>query len=106
MNCDAYKITVEITDNTTAYEIISRFSTVDVIPFSGERWYRFADKEADKWHGIKALAVNMGVGFKNIAAFGDDHNDVEMIRECGIGISPMNTLMLIRILDPRLFDML
>jgi len=92
LDCDAYKITVEIEDETTANRIASDFPTVDVIPFSGEGWYRFADNNADKWHGVKALAVNLGLKFADIAAFGDDHNDVEMLRGCGIGVAVANAI--------------
>lgn len=92
LDCDAYKITVEIADDTTAYKIISEFPSVDVIPFSGEGWYRFADKEADKWHGVKALATNTGIALKDIVSFGDDHNDVEMLRECGMGVAVANAI--------------
>ena len=92
LDCDAYKITVEIEQETTANRIASDFPTVDVIPFSGEGWYRFADKNADKWHGVKALAVNLGLKFADIAAFGDDHNDVEMLRNCGIGVAVANAI--------------
>ena len=92
LDCDAYKITVEIEDATIANQIASDFPTVDVIPFSGEGWYRFADKNADKWHGVKALVGNLGLKLTDIVAFGDDYNDVEMIRDCGIGVAVANAI--------------
>jgi Cof subfamily protein (haloacid dehalogenase superfamily) len=102
--CDAYKITVEISDNTTAYEIASNFSTVDVLPFSGEGWYRFADKEADKWNGINALAADMEIALENIVTFGDDHNDVEMLRNCGIGIAVTNAIDEVKVVADYICD--
>ena len=92
LDCDAYKITVEISDDTRAYKIVSEFSDVEVIPFSGESWYRFADKRADKWHGVNELASATGISLKNIAAFGDDHSDVEMLRRCGFGVAVANAI--------------
>ena len=92
LDCDAYKITVEIFDNTTAYAITSAFPTIAVIPFSGENWIRIADKKADKWHGLNALAAHMGIDPKNIAAFGDDHSDIEMMRRCGAGVAVANAI--------------
>lgn len=92
LDCDAYKITVEISDDTTAHEIVSAFPTVDVIPFSGEGWFRFADKAADKWSGVKALSAYTGIDLTSIAAFGDDYNDVEMLRECGVGVAVANAI--------------
>ena len=92
LDCDAYKITVEISDNKTAYEIMADFPTVDVIRYAGERWYRFADKAADKWNGVKALADYSGIEVSEIAAFGDDYNDVEMLRRCGVGVAMANAI--------------
>jgi len=92
LGCDAYKITVQISDDATAYEIASVFPTVAVTPFSGEGWYRFADINADKAHGVRALAAHTGVGMKNIAAFGDDFSDLHMIRECGAGVAVENAI--------------
>ena len=86
------KITVEITDDTTAYSIASVFPSVAVIRFSGENWYRFADKTADKWRGVKALAAHFGIDLKKAAAFGDDYNDADMLRFCGVGVAVANAI--------------
>lgn len=29
---------------------------------------------------------------KNVIAFGDDHNDIEMLRECGVGVAVANAI--------------
>lgn len=92
LGCNAYKITVEITDEPTAYEIASLFPTVGVIPFSGEGWYRYADEKATKWCGIKALSEYSCVSIEEIAAFGDDFNDLEMLKNCGIGVAVANAI--------------
>lgn len=92
LGCNAYKITVEITDEPTAYEIASLFPTVGVIPFSGEGWYRYADEKATKWCGIKALSEYSCVSIEEISAFGDDFNDLEMLKNCGIGVAVANAI--------------
>ena len=92
LDCDAYKITIEISDETTAYKVVSGFPNVWVIPFSGESWYSFADKGADKWQGVSSLAEFAGIDLKNIIAFGDDYNDIEMLRGCGIGVAVINAV--------------
>jgi len=92
LDCDAYKVTIEISDDIAARKIVSGFPNVGVIPFSGESWYRYADKGADKCNGVKALVDINGISLANIAAFGDDHNDVEMLRECGIGVAVANAI--------------
>ena len=92
LDCDAYKITVEISNDTTAYEIAAEIPTINVIPFSGEGWFRFADKKADKWNGIETLANYTGIDLSCIAAFGDDYNDIKMLNRSGVGVAVTNAI--------------
>jgi len=90
--CGSYKITPEIFDDKTINEILAAFPTVGATKFSGENWVRFADKTANKFEGIKILAAHIGINLKDIAAFGDDYSDIEMIRGCGFGIAVSNAI--------------
>ena len=45
---------------------------------------------ASKANSIKRLACNLGVDMKDTIAIGDGLNDIEMIKECGIGIAMGN----------------
>ena len=92
LDCDAYKITVEIFDDVTANEVLSAFPNIDVVRFTGEDWFSFANKSINKWEGIKALAAHIGIGLENTITFGDDYSDIEMLRECGIGVAVANAI--------------
>jgi magnesium-transporting ATPase (P-type) len=35
---------------------------------------------------------NIGISINNVIAFGDDYNDIGMIKECGIGIAMENSI--------------
>jgi Cof subfamily protein (haloacid dehalogenase superfamily) len=48
------------------------------------------NKNASKWNGIKELSVFFRIKIENIIAFGDDINDLEMIKYCGKGICVKN----------------
>lgn len=50
------------------------------------------NRRATKLNGIKLLAERYGVGLGEVAAFGDDYNDIEMLRECGAGVAVANAL--------------
>ncbi len=50
------------------------------------------NKQARKRNAVKEIAEHYGLSFSNIAAFGDDYNDVEMLRECGIGVAVANAI--------------
>jgi Cof subfamily protein (haloacid dehalogenase superfamily) len=45
-----------------------------------------------KWSALQDLAASMEIGPEDIAAVGDDTNDVEMIREAGLGIAMGNAV--------------
>lgn len=89
---EAYKLTVQFFDSDLPHRIAEEFPEVDVLPFSDDNWFRFADKSAVKWAAVSAVAAYLGIDPATIAAFGDDYNDVEMIRECGIGVAVANAI--------------
>ena len=47
----------------------------------------FLSPRSGKWSALRSIADREGVAPEEIAAIGDDHNDVEMIREAGLGIA-------------------
>jgi len=49
-------------------------------------------KEATKAHAVRAVAAHFDIPLLQIAAFGDDLNDIEMLRECGMGIAVENAI--------------
>ncbi len=50
------------------------------------------NRQATKLGGIRLLAERYGAGLSEIAAFGDDVNDMDMLRECGTGVAVGNAL--------------
>ncbi len=44
-------------------------------------------KNASKWLAVQTIAAYFGLEAKDIVAFGDDHNDKEMLKNCGIGVA-------------------
>jgi len=51
-----------------------------------------ASSAATKAAGVLYVAEAFGVHPSEIAAFGDDFNDIEMLRECGIGVAMSNAI--------------
>lgn len=49
-------------------------------------------KAATKWNAVKALADHFSISTGDVVAFGDDYNDIEMIRLCGTGVAVVNAL--------------
>ena len=46
----------------------------------------------NKWYGLTRLADQLGIDPSRIAAIGDDINDLEMIRQAGLGIAMGNAI--------------
>lgn len=58
--------------------------------FDGNVGADVVEKEASKAEGLKHLCRYWGIDLNHTAAFGDSMNDIEMIREAGIGIAMGN----------------
>ena len=90
-NGGAYKIVAQLSEHhskTTA----QMFPGVRCTPYSGESWVSFEHINATKWLAISAVAAHLGIGATNVAAFGDDYNDIEMLANCGIGVAMDNAI--------------
>lgn len=60
--------------------------------YRGENRHAFLSKEAGKFSGIQKLADYLGIPVSQVAAFGDDRNDLEMIQKCGLGVAMKNAI--------------
>ncbi|SDO33023.1 HAD family hydrolase [Alkalicoccus daliensis] len=59
------------------------------------RWddgFELVRKEVSKWSAIEYLLHQYGVSRQETAAFGDGPNDLEMIRNCGMGVAMGNAI--------------
>lgn len=89
---DTYKITVEIFDDYAANYFANKYKECNILKFSGESWYRFANKNADKVIALHQIIERLNISFSDAAAFGDDFNDIEMLKVCSIGIAVDNAI--------------
>jgi Cof subfamily protein (haloacid dehalogenase superfamily) len=62
------------------------------------------NKDATKSKAIKHLSEHFGIPLSDVAAFGDDYNDIEMLRECGIGVAVENAIEEVRAVADYLCD--
>jgi len=61
----------------------SRFYIVDTAPEILE----FLSPRANKRNGAQVVASRLGISAENVAAFGDGHNDVEMLAWAGLSVA-------------------
>lgn len=62
------------------------------LQLSENRIAMIMNKQATKANGIQLLAQRHGITMDQVAAFGDDYNDIDMLQACGIGIAVANAL--------------
>ena len=59
---------------------------------SGGYYMQIMNRNATKWLGVKAMLDHLGVAPEEAVYFGDDFDDIEPIRRCGIGVAPANAI--------------
>ena len=92
LECRANKIVAELQDESIAVEIADKFDC-KLQSYRGENWYSFLPKDSGKIEAIRAMSEISGIDLSDMAAFGDDKNDVDMLRICGKGIAVSNAIM-------------
>lgn len=57
---------------------------------SGSGLYDFMRKDVSKGSAVRCIADKMGISKDEIAAFGDNHNDISMLMEAGLSVAMGN----------------
>jgi Cof subfamily protein (haloacid dehalogenase superfamily) len=86
------KISIISSNDDLVRKIASDYPMLDFLRYKGEDFYRFANPNAVKWNAIKAVSDFYNISTDAFVAFGDDKNDLEMIKNCGIGVAVENAL--------------
>ena len=87
----ANKVVAELREDTLAKKISGEIGC-RLQCYRGEKWYSFLPSGSGKTAAIKALSKITGIDIEDIAAFGDDSNDVEMLKFCGRGVAVANAV--------------
>lgn len=72
--------------------IAARYPEFSFLHISGSDLYDINPKDATKFNGVKILSEYFNIDLSEVVAFGDDYNDVEMLKECGVGVAMSNAI--------------
>ena len=88
------KMCIESLDRQKIEKVVSSLGQdkIDYLPFSDIPWYKMSKKDATKEKAIEALCRHLKIGSEQIVAFGDDFNDIGMLKLCGKGIAMKNAI--------------
>ncbi len=108
LTSDSWRESEVVLDRNVDYEILSSLAgkaglTVEDTKFA----YHISQTGIGKYSGVREALGLLGLDPRNALAVGDSQNDLEMIRECGIGAAVGNATddakKAARIISPRSF---
>ena len=87
----ANKIVAQLADEHIAIETAKKHGC-RLQCYRGENWYAFLPEGAGKVDAIMRLAEISELPLSDFTAFGDDENDIEMLKMCGTGVAVENAV--------------
>lgn len=87
---ELYKILVSGIDETDARRAVTEDTYYTAI--EGGKLFQFMSRAATKWHGIRELLAAFDLTPVEAAYFGDDWDDLEPVRNCGLGVAMANAI--------------
>ena len=91
LDVQANKIAAEMPEESAARNIAEKLNC-KLQCYREEKLFAFMPLGSGKTAAIKALAENSGISLEDIVAFGDDLNDIEMLKLCGTGVAVANAV--------------
>lgn len=77
-------------------QLIREFPDLEVIimqdSFAEKIWIDIMTKSCSKYNAIKTLTEYLNINIRDVIAFGDGLNDIEMLEKCGKGVALQNAL--------------
>jgi len=87
-----YKILAS-SDKKQLYDGIETTLTGDVYhTIANNELIQIMSRQATKWNGINHMLSHFGVSPGDAVYFGDDNDDIEPIKKCGVGVAVQNAI--------------
>ncbi|MBR5973609.1 MAG: Cof-type HAD-IIB family hydrolase [Clostridiales bacterium] len=96
VTCRGNKIAAWMTEKSIA-EAIAEKMDCKLQCYRNEDLYAFLPKSSGKVEAIRALSEKSGISVSDFVAFGDDLNDIDMLRTCGTGVAVGNAIPEVKI---------
>ncbi len=93
---DLYKILVSSSDRSLYDDITSVLTENTHHIFAHGDRIQILHKAVSKWNSVKIMLSSLGIALEDAVFFGDDYDDIEPIRYCGIGVAVSNAIHHVR----------
>jgi len=90
---EVYKISVECSAAAVMGELVEHYPMLHLHLNHGENWSQIMHKDASKLNGIRAACQAAGLSLEQVLFFGDDYNDLDLLREAGQGVAVGNAVL-------------
>ncbi|MBD5131292.1 MAG: HAD family hydrolase [Clostridiales bacterium] len=91
LECQVNKIVAELSNGDIAVDIANK-NNCRLQCYRNDNWYAFLPKNAGKIQAICELVNMLNISLNDIVSFGDDINDIEMLKICGTGVAVDNAV--------------
>lgn len=86
------KILIINSDDFPYEQLEKQYSShCNIIKTDQDRLIEVMHKEVTKCEAVYWISKRMGISLKEVVAFGDDHNDLEILSSVGLGVAMMNS---------------
>lgn len=87
-----YKILLSSEKNTIQPEVEKALTPDTYMTVAEGKLIQIMSTAATKWNGIKAMLKSAGLDEREVVYFGDDNDDIEPIKNCGVGVAVSNAI--------------
>lgn len=86
------KVSTECAEPDRLLPLLRRFPELHLYRNAGENWQQIQRTDSTKRIAAERVAALLSLTLRDAVVFGDDHNDVELLRACGVGVAVGNAI--------------
>ncbi len=87
-----FKFILSSTSNNVCSEVKKALTADTYMTVADGQLIQIMSTAATKWNGIKAMLEAVGIDRRDAIYFGDDNDDIEPIKICGMGVAVSNAV--------------
>ncbi|MDE6927086.1 MAG: HAD family hydrolase [Acetatifactor sp.] len=87
-----YKLLLSCKENDIRKEVEKALTADTYMTVAEGRLIQIMSTASTKWNGIRIMLEDAGIGPEDAVYFGDDNDDTEPIRNCGVGVAVSNAI--------------
>lgn len=91
-NSVIYKLLLSSNEKDICPEVERALTSDTYMTVAEGKLIQIMDREATKWNGINSMLEAVGIDAKEAVYFGDDNDDIEAIKNCGMGVAVSNAI--------------